>query len=35
MEIIWKGKIFRNYVSVWVNDKANGPARMIYSNGDV
>ncbi|CAD8178840.1 unnamed protein product [Paramecium pentaurelia] len=25
-----------NYLeSVWVNDKANGPARMIYSNGDV
>ncbi|CAD8100272.1 unnamed protein product [Paramecium sonneborni] len=25
-----------NYLeSIWKNDKANGPARMIYSNGDV
>ncbi|CAD8116071.1 unnamed protein product [Paramecium primaurelia] len=25
-----------NYLeSIWQNDKANGPARMIYSNGDV
>ncbi|CAD8094750.1 unnamed protein product [Paramecium sonneborni] len=25
-----------NYLeSIWINDKANGPARMIYSNGDV